>query len=51
MPEPQLYDGRRRRLVRRKAILARYEFSGRYLDKLIQQRKIPLSKDWPDAAF
>ena len=44
MSEPQLYDGRRRRLVRRKAMLARYDFSPRFFDKLIHDRKIPFIK-------
>jgi hypothetical protein len=44
MTEPKLYDARRRPLVRRKAILARYQISSRCLDNWIRQHRIPFIK-------
>jgi hypothetical protein len=44
MPEPKLYDARRKPLVRRKAIQARYGISSRCLDNWMKQRKIPFLK-------
>jgi hypothetical protein len=44
MPEPKLYDARRRPLVRRKAILARYQISSRCLDNWIREHRIPVIK-------
>jgi hypothetical protein len=44
MPEPKLYDARRRPLVRRQAIQKRYDISPRCLDNWMKQRKIPFLK-------
>jgi hypothetical protein len=44
MAEPRLYDARRRPLVRRQALLRRYDISSRCLDNWIRQRRIPFIK-------
>jgi hypothetical protein len=44
MPEPKLYDARRRPLVRRKAIEKRYGVSARCLDNWMKAKIIPRIK-------
>jgi len=44
MPDPQIYDARRKPLVRRRAIERRYEISPRTLDNWMRSHKIPFYK-------
>jgi len=42
MPEPKIYDARRKPLVRRRVIEKRYDISPRCLDNWMKQRRIPV---------
>jgi hypothetical protein len=44
MPEPKLYDARRKPLVRRRVIEKRYAISPRCLDNWMRERRIPFFK-------
>jgi len=44
MPEPKIYDVRRKPLVRRRIIERRYDISPRCLDSWMKARRIPFFK-------